>query len=48
MSESNTVTIEVYGKEFTIKTSEDPEATKGYASLYRHPNERDRKENGRF
>lgn len=31
MVEANTVTIEVYGKEFTIKTSEDPEATRKYA-----------------
>lgn len=31
MPEGNTVTIEVYGKEYTIKTSEDPEITKEYA-----------------
>ncbi len=31
MSESWNVKIEVYGKEFTIKTSEDPETTREYA-----------------
>jgi cell division protein ZapA (FtsZ GTPase activity inhibitor) len=33
MNEHHTVKITVYGKEYTIKTSEDPQATLEYASF---------------